>query len=116
MFSLANDCIGEEAGAKAAALQTGRKLVENLRFYVEEEGKPRGLQDARRGEEGCQEKAVKESEEFTKRLPHADWLCKMTRLVLSCLRFYGFDQGLLGTDKQRCSSVIDEKEVKVDAT
>ena len=39
----ANDCIGEEAGAKAAALQPGEALLlENLRFYAEEEGKPRG--------------------------------------------------------------------------
>lgn len=37
----ANDCIGEEAGAKAAALQPGEALLlENLRFYAEEEGKP----------------------------------------------------------------------------
>ena len=34
----ANDCIGEEAGAKAAALQPGEALLlENLRFYAEEE-------------------------------------------------------------------------------
>ena len=57
----ANDCIGEEAGAKAAALQPGEALLlENLRFYAEEEGKPRGL---------AAKKAVKESQkEFTKRL------------------------------------------------
>ena len=55
----ANDCIGEEAGAKAAALQPGEALLlENLRFYAEEEGKPRGLA----------EDASDEEKEFTKRL------------------------------------------------
>ncbi|MGZ7312323.1 phosphoglycerate kinase, partial [Streptococcus pyogenes] len=40
----ANDCMGEEAVAKSAALQPGEALLlENLRFYAEEEGKPRGL-------------------------------------------------------------------------
>ena len=40
----ANDCMGEEAAVKAAALQPGEALLlENLRFYAEEEGKPRGL-------------------------------------------------------------------------
>ena len=40
----ANDCMGEEAAVKAAALQPGEVLLlENLRFYAEEEGKPRGL-------------------------------------------------------------------------
>lgn len=37
----ANDCMGEEAAVKAAALQPGEVLLlENLRFYAEEEGKP----------------------------------------------------------------------------
>ena len=48
----ANDCIGEEAGAKAAALQPGEALLlENLRFYAEEEGKPRGLAEDASDEE-----------------------------------------------------------------
>ena len=48
----ANDCIGEEAGAKAAALQPGEALLlENLRFYAEEEGKPRGLAEDATDEE-----------------------------------------------------------------
>ena len=67
----ANDCIGEEAGAKAAALQPGEALLlENLRFYAEEEGKPRGLaEDATDDEKKAAKKAVKESQkEFTKRL------------------------------------------------
>ena len=57
----ANDCIGEEAGAKAAALQPGEAL---------EEGKPRGLaEDASDEEKKAAKKAVKESQkEFTKRL------------------------------------------------
>jgi len=67
----ANDCIGEEAGAKAAALQPGEALLlENLRFYAEEEGKPRGLaEDASDEEKKAAKKAVKESQkEFTKKL------------------------------------------------
>ena len=67
----ANDCIGEEAGAKAAALQPGEVLLlENLRFYAEEEGKPRGLaEDATDDEKKAAKKAVKESQkEFTKKL------------------------------------------------
>lgn len=40
----ANDCMGEEAAVKAAALQAGEVLVlENLRFYGEEQGKPYNL-------------------------------------------------------------------------
>ena len=40
----ANDCIGEEAKLKAAALQPGEALLlENLRFYCQEEGESRGL-------------------------------------------------------------------------
>lgn len=67
----ANDCVGEEAGAKAAALQPGEALLlENLRFYAEEEGKPRGLaDDATDEEKAAAKKAVKESQkEFTKTL------------------------------------------------
>jgi phosphoglycerate kinase len=67
----ANDCMGEEAAIKAAALQPGEVLVlENLRFYAEEEGKPRGLaDDASDEEKAAAKKAVKESQkEFTKKL------------------------------------------------
>ena len=67
----ANDCMGEEAAAKAAALQPGEALLlENLRFYAEEEGKPRGLaDDATDEEKAAAKKAVKESQkEFTKKL------------------------------------------------
>ncbi|MDH6311043.1 phosphoglycerate kinase [Dysgonomonas sp. PFB1-18] len=67
----ANDCVGEEAGVKAAALQPGEALLlENLRFYAEEEGKPRGLaEDASDDEKAAAKKAIKESQkEFTKTL------------------------------------------------
>ena len=67
----ADDCIGEETEAKAAALRPGEALLlENLRFYAEEEGKPRGLAaDASEEETAKAKKAVKESQkEFTKKL------------------------------------------------
>ena len=62
----ANDCIGEEAGVKAAALQPGEALLlENLRFYAEEEGKPRGLaEDATDEEKKAAKKAVKEIQRY----------------------------------------------------
>jgi phosphoglycerate kinase len=42
----ASDCLGEAAVEKAAVLKPGEVLVlENLRFYAAEEGKPRGLSD-----------------------------------------------------------------------
>jgi 3-phosphoglycerate kinase len=42
----ANDCLGQEAVEKSAALQPGQALLlENLRFYAAEEGKPRGLKE-----------------------------------------------------------------------
>jgi phosphoglycerate kinase len=60
----ANDCIGEEAKVKAVALQPGEALLlENLRFYAEEEGKPRGLaEDASDEEKSAAKKAIKESQ------------------------------------------------------
>ncbi len=67
----ANDCIGEEAEAKAAALRSGEALLlENLRFYAEEEGKPRGLaEDVSEEDTAAAKKAVKNSQkEFTKKL------------------------------------------------
>ena len=67
----ANDCMGEEAAVKAAALNPGEVLLlENLRFYAEEEGKPRGLaEDATDEEKKAAKAAVKESQkEFTKKL------------------------------------------------
>lgn len=67
----ANDCIGEETEAKAAALRPGEALLlENLRFYAEEEGKPRGLAaDASEEETAAAKKAVKDAQkEFTRKL------------------------------------------------
>ncbi|WP_321479675.1 phosphoglycerate kinase [uncultured Bacteroides sp.] len=67
----ANDCMGEEAATKSAALKPGEALLlENLRFYAEEEGKPRGLaEDATDEEKAAAKKAVKASQkEFTKKL------------------------------------------------
>ena len=67
----AGDCIGEETEAKAAALRPGEALLlENLRFYAEEEGKPRGLAaDATDEETAKAKKEVKESQkEFTSKL------------------------------------------------
>ena len=63
----AEDCM--KAAEQIAALKPGEVLVlENLRFYAEEEGKPRGIE---KGEEGYDDakKAVKTSQkEFTKTL------------------------------------------------
>ena len=67
----ADDCMGDEAAKKAAALKPGQVLLlENLRFYAEEEGKPRGLaDDASDEEKAAAKKAVKASQkEFVKRL------------------------------------------------
>ena len=65
----AEDC--QKADAQAAALKPGEALLlENLRFYAEEEGKPRGLaEDATDEEKAAAKKAVKESQKaFTKKL------------------------------------------------
>lgn len=67
----AADCVGEEAIKLSANLKGGEALLlENLRFYAEEEGKPRGLaEDASDEEKKEAKKAVKESQkEFTKKL------------------------------------------------
>ena len=69
----ADDCM--KAAEKVAAMKAGDVLLlENLRFYAEEEGKVRGIE---KGEEGYDEakKALKESQkEFTKTLAsYADY-------------------------------------------
>ena len=69
----ADDC--KKAAEKVAAMKAGDVLLlENLRFYAEEEGKVRGIE---KGEEGYDEakKALKESQkEFTKTLAsYADY-------------------------------------------
>ena len=71
--AFADDCM--KAEEKIAAMQDGDVLLlENLRFYAEEEGKVRGIE---KGEEGYDEakKALKESQkEFTKKLAsYADY-------------------------------------------
>lgn len=71
--AFADDCMNAEE--KIAAMQNGDVLLlENLRFYAEEEGKVRGIE---KGEEGYDEakKALKESQkEFTKKLAsYADY-------------------------------------------
>lgn len=60
----ADDCVGESAKKEAAALKPGEVLLlENLRFYAEEEGKPRGLaEDASDEEKKAAKAAVKESQ------------------------------------------------------
>ena len=65
----ADDCM--KADAQAAALKPGEVLLlENLRYYAEEEGKPRGLaEDATDEEKKAAKAAVKESQkEFVKKL------------------------------------------------
>ncbi|MDR0686215.1 MAG: phosphoglycerate kinase [Dysgonamonadaceae bacterium] len=67
----ADDCLGRQAEEKAAALQPGQALLlENLRFYAAEEGKPRGLsENATEEEKAAAKKAVKvEQKEMAKRL------------------------------------------------
>ena len=67
----APDCVGDEARELAANLKPGEALLlENLRFYAEEEGKPRGLaEDATDEEKAAAKKAIKESQKaFTKKL------------------------------------------------
>lgn len=65
----APDC--QKAQAEVAALKSGEALLlENLRYYAEEEGKPRGLaEDATDEEKKAAKAAVKESQKaFTKTL------------------------------------------------
>lgn len=60
----ADDCVGESAKKMAAELKPGEVLLlENLRFYAEEEGKPRGLaEDASEEEKKAAKAAIKESQ------------------------------------------------------
>ncbi len=66
-----NDCQGELVKNAVAELKPGEVLLlENLRFYAEEEGKPRGLsEEASEEEKAAAKKAIKTSQkEFTKNL------------------------------------------------
>lgn len=70
-IKFAPDCMGSEAAELSAKLQPGEVLLlENLRFYAEEEGKPRGLaEDATDQQKKEAKAAVKESQqEFAKKL------------------------------------------------
>jgi phosphoglycerate kinase len=67
----AGDSMGEKAAEMAKDLKPGEvMMLENLRFYAEEEGKPRGLaEDASDDEKAAAKKAVKASQkDFTKKL------------------------------------------------
>lgn len=67
----AGDCMGEKAAQMASALKPGQVLMlENLRYYAEEEGKARGLADDATDEQKAEaKKAVKASQkEFVKTL------------------------------------------------
>ncbi|MGL4955580.1 MAG: phosphoglycerate kinase [Bacteroidales bacterium] len=67
----ASDCMGDEAAEFSKNLQSGEVLLlENLRFYAEEDGKPRGLADNATDEDKKAAKIeVKEKQRaFTKRL------------------------------------------------
>ena len=70
-IKFAGDCMGEKAAQMAAELKAGEvMLLENLRFYAEEEGKPRGLSDDATDEQKAEaKKQVKASQkEFVKKL------------------------------------------------
>lgn len=60
----AEDCVGESAKKQTAGLKPGEVLLlENLRYYAEEEGKPRGLsEDAAEEEKKAAKAKVKESQ------------------------------------------------------
>jgi phosphoglycerate kinase len=67
----APDCMGEEARTLSRDLKPGEVLLlENLRFYAEEEGKPRGLADDAGDEEKKAAKAALKlkQKDFTKQL------------------------------------------------
>lgn len=67
----APDCMGDQAAEMSKNLKAGEVLMlENLRFYEEEEGKPRGLpEDADEAAKKAAKAAVKEKQkDFAKRL------------------------------------------------
>ena len=67
----ADDCVGQSAIDASASLKPGEVLLlENVRFYEEEEGKPRGLaEDASEDEKKAAKAVVKEKQkEFAKNL------------------------------------------------
>lgn len=66
----ADDCMGESAQTLSASLKPGEVLLlENLRYYEEEEGKPRVADDIPEEEKKAAKAATKEKQkEFTKKL------------------------------------------------
>ena len=68
--AFAGDCMGEKAAEMCKNIKPGEVvLLENLRFYAEEEGKPRGLaEDATKEEKDAAKTALKEGpqKEFVK--------------------------------------------------
>ncbi len=66
----ADDCMGESAKEMSANLKPGEVLLlENLRYYEEEEGKPRLADDVSEEDKKAAKTAVKEKQkEFTKQL------------------------------------------------
>ncbi len=70
--AFAGDCMGEKAAEMAKNLKSGEvMLLENLRFYAEEEGKPRDLkEDLTKEEEKAAKDAFKKGpqKEFAKKL------------------------------------------------
>lgn len=67
---IASDCVGPDAKAKAAALKPGQVLLlENLRFYLEEEGKPKLADDATEEQTKAAKAEMKEKQKvFSKAL------------------------------------------------
>lgn len=65
-----DDCMSEDAENQAKTLKSGEiLLLENLRFYAEEEGKPRLSDDATDDEKAAAKKALKaKQKDFTQRL------------------------------------------------
>ena len=81
-IDFAGDCMGSDAAAKAAALKPGEVLLlDNLRFYAEEEGKPRGLKEDATDDEKRLPKLRSKSRR--KSLPR-NWL--RMRIVTSTMR------------------------------
>ena len=109
----AGDCMGEKAAEMAANLKPGEvMLLENLRFYAEEEGKPRGLaEDATDEEKKAAKKAVKESQkEFTKRLAsYAD--CYVNDAFGTAHRAHASTVGIPTNIKENGLGFLVEKEV-----
>ncbi|MGE4433692.1 MAG: phosphoglycerate kinase [Bacteroidales bacterium] len=110
----AADC--QNADAEVAALKPGEALLlENLRFYAEEEGKARGLaDDASDEEKAAAKKAVKESQKtFTAKLAsYAD--CYVNDAFGTAHRAHASTALIakLFTEKDKMFGFLMEKEVK----